>query len=138
MNNNHSDESDYNIFESKVAGFFESTQLLLKNKLYNCAANRLYFTFVMIGIKNLCKCKNKLNRNQRKLYYRGEKFIKSGICQNPTLIGIIEHKKFTTYMKDAQGARDKADYTNEDVEKDDIKDIIPELEIIIRGEGINL
>ena len=132
-------QSDLPIFEKKLCENFHAAKSLFDKGQYNASANRLYYTFVNLGYRNLAMFDREVDET---LFIVPEssnnKIDKSRIKKNPRGLKINDPTQFTIQMNRAESVRVKADYTNRHVVKEDIEGIFEKTEKLIELQGIKL
>lgn len=129
------DEAQY--FENKVVENFTAANALYLESKYNAASNRLYYTFVLLGLMNAARYGEEISED---CYFNHstKRIDKTKILNCAKGLKIRRYADFKTFMRRAEAARVKADYLSESVTKEEIEELFPKFEKLLIEEGINI
>ena len=124
-------------FQRKVVENYHAGQLLYQNNHYNAAATRLYYTFVLLGLRNAAMYSNEISED---LYIEpdSKKIAKKKIKDNARGLKIANYGDFIMGMNRAESARVKADYSPKNVTPEEIEGILPKLESVLDAAGVTI
>lgn len=122
-------------FQQKVLENYHAGILLLSKKYYNAAASKFYYSFVLLGLRNIAIYGNSISAD---CYWnpKRDKLDKSKIKTNARGLKIIEYMDFSKGMNRAESARVKADYLPNLLNETDFDEIIPKLKNVLKKEGV--
>jgi hypothetical protein len=124
------------LFERKVIENYRAGVLLFNEKHYNAAATRIYYAFILLGIRNAAMygdipeylyCKE-----------RSTQVDKSKIKNNIRGLRIINPAYFRICLVQAESARVKADYLSESVLPEEIDGLLPKLKKLSIENGVTI
>lgn len=129
-------QADLPVFEKKITENFTTAKELFKNKYYNASANRLYYSFVNLGCRNIAMYEDEIEPVCYVLDRDNTKIDKKKIKNCARMLRVKQSATFRIMMNQAESAREKADYSNIHVIPADIEDVFDKFEKILVEEGV--